>query len=228
MTDTLYKLVSFKLCPFVQRSLITLLEKGASYDIQYIDLAIKPDWFLKLSPLGKVPILILGDEVLFESAVINEFLDETAGEGRLMPDDPLLRARHRAWISVGTDILPSLFKMQHAADEQACLKYARAARDTLSLFEEELGSGPYFSGEAFTLVDASMAPALQRAAWCQELTPVLDLFGNLPEVAAWCDALLARESVIGSTVPEIRELFIAYGKGMKARDGEPAWFGQQL
>ncbi len=70
------ELISFNLCPFVQRSVITLNKKGIDYKITYIDLADKPDWFLALSPLGKVPVLKHGDEVLFESAVINEYLDE--------------------------------------------------------------------------------------------------------------------------------------------------------
>ena len=85
-----YKLISFKLCPFVQRSIITLLEKGVGYEIEHIDLSNKPQWFLDISPFGKVPVLVVDDDVvLFESAVINEFLDETAPGRRLHPDDPL-------------------------------------------------------------------------------------------------------------------------------------------
>ena len=69
-------LVSFHVCPFVQRSLIVLEEKGVRehYDIRYIDLEARPDWFLHYSPMGQVPILIVGDTVLFESAAINEFI----------------------------------------------------------------------------------------------------------------------------------------------------------
>ena len=228
MTDKTYKLVSFKLCPFVQRAVITLQEKGVPYDIEYIDLKNKPDWFLELSPLGKVPILTIGDHVLFESAVINEFIDETAGETRLMPEDPILRARHRAWISVVSEVLGGLFKVQHAGDREAALKFARGVRHTLSLFEDELGDGPFFAGEAFSLVDATMAPALQRAAWCEEIAPELDLFSAAPRVAAWRDALLKRPAVQNSTVPDIRELFRAYVADMKGRDDEPAWLGTKV
>ncbi|HEY9734725.1 MAG TPA: glutathione S-transferase N-terminal domain-containing protein, partial [Trichocoleus sp.] len=64
------KLISHKLCPYVQRSIITLIEKQIPHERAYIDLAHKPDWFLQRSPLGKVPILLVGEEVLFESAVI--------------------------------------------------------------------------------------------------------------------------------------------------------------
>ncbi len=228
MTDTTLKLVSFKLCPYVQRSVITLLEKGVPYEIEYIDLKNKPDWFLELSPLGKVPILLVGEDVLFESAVINEFIDETAGEDRLMPVDPIPRARHRAWISVANELFGGLFKLQHASDKVAAMKFAQGVRRTLSLFDDELGDGPFFDGEAFSLVDATMAPALQRTSWVEEIAPELDLFSATPKVAAWRDALLALPSVAGSTVPDILELNRAYISDMKGRGGEPAWLASRV
>src|SRR6516225_3257669 len=71
-------LVSHDLCPFVQRAVIALTEKGVPFDRIYIDLADKPDWFLAISPLGKVPLLKVGDDgVIFESAVILEYLEDT-------------------------------------------------------------------------------------------------------------------------------------------------------
>ena len=78
---TKLRLISFPLCPYVQRAAIALAEKGVDFERIDIDLANKPDWFLKLSPLGKVPVLVVEqdgrEEVLFESAVIAEYLDET-------------------------------------------------------------------------------------------------------------------------------------------------------
>lgn len=93
-------LVSFNVCPFVQRSLIVLEEKRVRdhYDIRYIDLDAKPDWFLRYSPMGQVPILIVGDTVLFESVAINEYLDDVSPGPSLHPQDPLRRAHNRAWI----------------------------------------------------------------------------------------------------------------------------------
>ena len=70
------KLVSFEACPFVQRVAITLQYKGIDYDIEYVDLGSPPDWFLAISPLKKVPLLIVDGTVIFESAVINEYIDE--------------------------------------------------------------------------------------------------------------------------------------------------------
>jgi len=73
-----YELVSFKICPFVQRARITLLHKRVPHTVTYIELKAPPAWFPTISPLGKVPLLrVDGGAVLFESAVINEFIDET-------------------------------------------------------------------------------------------------------------------------------------------------------
>ncbi len=73
------KLISHKLCPYVQRAVIALTEKGVPFERIDIDLANKPEWFLKISPLGKTPVLVVGDHAIFESAVILEYLEETQG-----------------------------------------------------------------------------------------------------------------------------------------------------
>src|SRR5436853_7779752 len=88
-------LISHKLCPYVQRAVIALTEKGVPFTRRDVDLANKPDWFLRVSPLGKTPVLLVGDLAIFESAVILEYLEETQPT-RLHPTDPLARARHRA------------------------------------------------------------------------------------------------------------------------------------
>ena len=100
-------LVSFKTCPYVQRSVITLKHKGVPFDITYIDLADPPAWFTAMSPLGKVPVVEVTEDngtktVLFESAVINEFADEIS-EGTLLPQDPVRKARARAWIEFASE-----------------------------------------------------------------------------------------------------------------------------
>ncbi len=88
-------LVSYHLCPYVQRAAIAADEEGIALRREFIDLSAKPDWFLALSPTGKVPLLRVGEAVLFESAAICEYLDETSPSPALLPADPLGRARHR-------------------------------------------------------------------------------------------------------------------------------------
>ena len=224
------KLISFNLCPFVQRSVAVLEEKGVPYDIEYIDLDHKPEWFLKLSPLGKVPVLLVSDEVLFESAVIAEYIDETTSGPRLLPDDALARAKSRAWIEACSDLVRKTHRLYSAGDEEKARKAAVNARSALCRFEEVLGDGPFFSGEAFSLVDAAAAPPLQRLLWCNEAAPSLQLFDDLPKVTAWLDTLLAYPAVQKSAVPELRDLFLESLKnyGDEAKGKPPSWVGTHL
>ena len=104
------KLVSFKVCPFVQRVAITLQYKGIDYDIEYIDLGSPPEWFLAISPLKKVPLLIVDSTVIFESAVINEYIDE-AYQPMLHPEDLLLKAINRSWIEFSNNISLYTFEL---------------------------------------------------------------------------------------------------------------------
>lgn len=97
-------LVSFSICPFVQRSRIVLNVKNTTYDIEYIDLANKPDWFLKRVPTGKVPALFIDEDTVFESTVINEYLDEVT-PGSLLPSAPLNRAQERSWIAFSEGLI---------------------------------------------------------------------------------------------------------------------------
>ena len=223
----MYKLVSFDVCPYVQRSVITLQEKGVPYEIEYIDLNNKPEWFMQLSPLGKVPILIIEDTVIFESATINEYLDEIAPGRKLQPSDPLQRAYNRAWIEFTSTVLVTRNQMQHAKTEQETRRLAAIVNGQLARLEEQIDNGPFFNGNDFSLVDAAAAPLFQRLAWLLELAPDLGVLDDLPKVTAWSEALLQRESVKRSTVADIRERYLGYlqGNGLAGNDKGPSWLG---
>lgn len=199
------ELISFRLCPYVQRSVITLLEKGVDFRITYIDLADPPDWFLKISPTEKVPLLRVGDAVLFESAVINEYLDET-NPPSLHPADPLRRAHNRAWIEFASGLLGTQYGLLTAktADEFE-QKRAEAARQ-LAQVDTQLGSGPYFNGPNFSLVDSAFAPAFMRFAILERYHP-LRLFAEGSRIAAWSRTLLAQASVRKSVPADFAQLF---------------------
>ena len=193
------KLISFDLCPFVQRSVITLMEKGVDFDIEYIDLANKPDWFLKLSPTGKVPVLQVGSEVLFESAVINEYLDESYAPMMHAPT-PLARAKHRAWIEFSGGLMVAHYHLTYGTEEAAFKNARQTLLEGLAKVENVLGQGPYFDGDKLSLVDAAWAPLLLRLATLAK-HGLEDFTAHTPKVAAWQKALLARPSTLGS-VPE--------------------------
>jgi len=206
-----FRLISFELCPYVQRSVMTLREKKVAYDIDYIDLSDRPDWFVELSPLGKVPVLeVTRDDgskvVLFESVVINEYLDEVTG-GSMLPADPLDRAHSRAWIEFGNAVLSDAFSITSAKDEAALAKVLEKLGTKLDRLEREIGTGPFFLGAEVSLVDAAFTPALQRLSWANEIHPAMAIFEGRHKVARWWSTLAERESVRGSAVHDLREQF---------------------
>ncbi|MDH5183771.1 MAG: glutathione S-transferase family protein [Gammaproteobacteria bacterium] len=205
------ELISFKLCPFVQRSVITLLEKGVEFDITYIDLAEPPEWFLQISPLGKVPVLRVGDEVLFESAVINDYLDEVNSPS-LHPADPLAKAQNRAWIEFTSNLIIDQYQLMIAATEEEYHKADEAIRTKLRQLEQQLTTGAYFNGEEFSLVDAAIAPVFMRFEILGSWHEMAGLYQDTPKVDHWQQTLLQRSSVQNSVVEEFSDelrLYIA-------------------
>lgn len=198
------ELISFKICPFVQRSVIMLQEKGVDYDINYINLKEPPGWFKDVSPLGKVPVLKVGDEVVFESAVIMEYLDEV-NPPSLHPADPLHKAHNRAWIEFASTLIMCQFNMVMAQEQEACDKAEQELRGKLALLNEQL-VGPFFNGEEFSMVDAAYAPLFMRMALLEQWCP-MGLLEGMPKMQTWSESLLARPSVQNSVVEELPQLY---------------------
>ena len=199
-------LISFKTCPFVQRAVITLKHKSIDFDITYIDLADPPDWFLELSPLAKVPVLKVDDEVLFESAVINEYLDEITGGG-LQPREPLARAKNRAWIEFASNMLGNLYMMKMSKDEERYTKYRDLLISQCHRVEKRLGDGPWFNGEQFSLADTAFAPFFRQNSVAENKLSVLDP-ETMPQVDAWAQRLLALPEVRNSVVNDFDDLYL--------------------
>ena len=193
-------LVSHHLCPYVQRVAIALAERGIAHERLTIDLAIKPAWFAALSPLGKVPLLKVGDAVLFESQVICEYLEDVL-EQKLHPADPLVRARHRAWIEVGSAILGDVWGFETARDADTAAGKAAALRAKFERLEAALGDGPFFAGTRFSLVDAAVGPVFRYFDVFEALGQTA-ILADLPKLAAWRAALAARPSVRDAAVSD--------------------------
>ncbi|WP_407146456.1 glutathione S-transferase family protein [Bradyrhizobium sp. ORS 86] len=208
------KLISHKLCPYVQRAVIALAEKGAPFERIDIDLAHKPDWFLKISPLGKVPVLVVtgddGKEVaLFESNVICEYIEETQADARLHPQDPLLRAEHRAWMEFGSAILGDLWGLETTTDAATFDSKRQAVAAKFARVEAALGAGPFFAEQSFSLVDAVFAPIFRYFDVFDQLTD-LAVFAETPKVRTWRAALAQRPSVRSAVSPDYPDLLRAF------------------
>src|SRR5467141_1849050 len=212
-----YMLVSFKTCPWVQRSAIVFREKNTEFELRHIQPDNRPDWFLAISPHKKVPVLSIDDKVsMFESNAIKEYLDETISP-RLHPEDPVERAINRAW----TDYVPTFASGVTAAayaDTEA--DYNKAAEEIPVPFErlekalEKQGSGPFFNGGRYSLVDAAYAPFLQRYVFLDRVKR-LGQIEKFPRLKAWSEALLARPST--HSFPEA-EFEAMYRDNLKRRN----------
>jgi glutathione S-transferase len=194
------KLISHKLCPYMQRAVIALTEKRIPFERIDIDLANKPDWFLKVSPLGKTPVLMVGDHAIFESAVILEYLEETQAHP-LHPADALRRAEHRAWIEFGSAVLNDIAGLYSAADQAAFKAKAAQLEARFARLETRLIAAPWFDGETFSLVDAVFGPVFRYFDVFDEIGEFGILSGK-PKLARWRSALAARPSVKSAVSPD--------------------------
>jgi glutathione S-transferase len=206
-----YMLVSFKTCPWVQRSAILLREKNTPFEFRHIEPDNRPDWFLAISPHKKVPVIRIDDkDSLFESSAINEYLDETV-EPRLHPADPLQRAINRAWTDYVPTFASSVTGCAYAATEEA---YKAAIAKIPEAFEriekalEKQGSDPLFNGKTYSLVDAAYAPFLQRYVFLDGIKKI-GLMAKYPRLQAWTDALMARPSTHSFPPAEFEAMYRA-------------------
>jgi len=206
-----YLLVSFKTCPWVQRSAIVLREKKVEFEFRHIEPDNRPDWFLAISPHKKVPVLRVDDKFsLFESSAINEYLDETIAP-RLHPEDPVQRAINRAWTDYVPTFAESVTGMAYSDDEAA---YKAAAAKIPTAFErleralDRQGAGPLFNGTKYSLVDAAYAPFLQRYYYLDRIRPVGQI-EKYPRLKAWAETLLKRPSTHSFPEAEFETLYRA-------------------
>jgi glutathione S-transferase len=187
------KLISHKLCPYVQRAVIALTEKGVPFERIDIDLANKPDWFLALSPLGKTPVLQVGDTAIFESAVILEYLEETQPKS-LHPADALRRAEHRGWIEFGSTVLSDIAGFYAAPDEATFAARTAQLEARFARLERRVAASPWFDGGEFSLVDAVFGPVFRYFDVFDTIADFGILAGK-PKLARWRQRLAARPSV---------------------------------
>ena len=161
-------LYSYGGCPFARRTRMTLAAKNLDYELVEIDLRNRPDNFNEISPYGKVPVLFHNGERLYESAIINEYLDEVFAEPQLMPSDPLLKAQARIWMNYcDTRFSGASWQYMQAGDDEEKLAAARdALRECFVFIEHEglrkLSDGPYWLGDRFTLLDIQFATFFSR------------------------------------------------------------------
>lgn len=220
------KLISHALCPYVQRAVIVLEEKRIAYERIDIDLGQKPDWFLAVSPLGKTPVLQVAGCAIFESAVICEYLEETTPHP-LHRADPLTRARHRSWMEFASAVLQSIAGVYSAPDAAGLEARLADLTSKFAAVESALAAGerrgPYFDGEAFSMVDAAFAPVFRYFDVFDRIDDAaLRAHLSLPPAAAAWRAALGQRASVRKAAPDdyperLRQFLIRRGGELSRR-----------
>jgi glutathione S-transferase len=204
-------LISHKLCPYVQRVAIALAEKSLPFARVDIDLAAKPGWFLAMSPLGKTPVLQVGNAAIFESAAILEYLED-AYSPPMHPADSLVRADNRAWIEVSSSILNDIAGFYAATTPETFAAKTKALKEKFGQLEGRVSAGPYFAGPEFSMVDAVFAPVFRYFDVFDTIADFGILEGK-PKTARWRQVLRERASVQAAAAadyaPRLRMFLLA-------------------
>jgi glutathione S-transferase len=186
-----------------------------------------PSWFERISPLGKVPLLLVrekeGDEpvVLFESAVVNEYMDEVTPPS-IQQKNPLKKAGERAWIEASGELLGLTYPLMVSSDLTEIQEAVEDVWRILGQVEAVLPGGRFFRGTEFSLVDAAFAPLFQRLLLMKPIREDSH-WKKLPKTREWATALLKLPEVQDSTIPEFNAKFAAFLKKMGS-----AWSDQLI
>ena len=183
------KVISFNICPFVQRVTALLEAKNIAYEIEYISLKDKPQWFLDISPNGQVPVLVTETgAALFESDAIVEYIEEAFP--RLDPSVTIeQRAIDRAWSYLASKHYLVQCSAQRSADEQTLQERSLKLGKAFATIEPKLGDTVFFNTDAVGMVDIAWLPLLHRAAIIEQCTGY-DFLGGYPKIKQWQAQLL--------------------------------------
>ena len=199
MTDTI-ELFSAQVCPYAHRARLALAEKCVPFTMSEIDLANKSQRFLDISPYGKVPVLSHNGRTVYESAIVNEYLNDTFPGPSLMPDDPYLKAQARIWIDYfDNQFLDIYYDALENQDRSKDADYREKIAAGFRCIENDgmaklSGDGPYWLGAEISLVDLAYYPFFERLpAWIQHRG--INIPGECTRLRKWNEAMLDLPSV---------------------------------
>ncbi|MGE5339108.1 MAG: glutathione S-transferase N-terminal domain-containing protein [Gemmatimonadota bacterium] len=184
-------------CPFSQRCRFVLFEKGMDFEIKDVDLFNKPEDINVMNPYGQVPILVERDLILYESNIINEYIDERFPHPQLMPADPVMRARARLFLfNFERELFIHVQTLENSNNQKAIDKAKLLIRDRLTQLAPILLKNKYMLGDDFSMLDVAIAPLLWR----------LDHYGiDLPKSAAplmkYAERIFSRPAYIEALTP---------------------------
>jgi len=206
------ELYSASVCPFAHRTRLTLMEKGLDFQLIEIDLNNKPDWFSEVSPYGKVPVIKHQENRIWESAIINEYLEEAFPELPLLPESPGERALARIWIDfANTKLVPAFYKMLLEQNPEKQTKWKTQFQEHLQFMEKEgmqklSSNGKYWLGNGLSLVDLTFYPWFERFCILEHYRDVF-IPPSCSLLKHWWQEMSQRESV--QQIKNAPEFYIA-------------------
>ncbi|WP_419906975.1 glutathione S-transferase family protein [Hoeflea sp.] len=203
------KIVSFKICPFVQRVTALLEAKDIDYEVEFISLSDKPQWFLDISPNGQVPVLITDDgTALFESDAIVEYLEEAFPP--LQPGISLeQKATNRAWSTLASKNYLVQCGAQRSPDAIVLEERSDKLAKAFDAVEMQLGDSPYFNSDDIGMVDIAWLVLLHRADIIERRSGY-DFLGGRPKLKAWQKQLLQSDIAKRSVASDFEDAFAAF------------------
>jgi len=208
------ELISFKLCPFAQRAIILLNAQKIDFEITYINPMDPPDWFKAISPTGQVPLLKADDQIIFESSVITEFINDISVTN-IHPENVVQKANNRSWIAFSSSMFDDMFGMV-VGDEEKFNASKSALFGKLKKLETVKNTETFFNGDSFNMIDAAMAPIFMRLAWINEFTDNALSLAEFKNLSAWSKSILAVETVKTSVFDGLDDV---YYSNIEGREG---------
>ena len=219
-------LYSIAVCPFAQRTKIALTLKGIPYDVTEFDISKPmPEWFQKMNPEERVPVIRYQNRVLNESAVINEYLEDLFPETALFPKDLFQKALSRVWIAWASDtFIPAMYTLlmnQERAQDETLQQEALASFAQLNRWLMEHNPTGTYAWDTFGMVDLSFAPFFQRYCLNEHYRGFrVPETAEFARVLKWRDALLAHPVVKTTGMANEKYIQYYYDYSLGYGDGE--------
>jgi RNA polymerase-associated protein len=187
--------------PFSQRCRIVLYEKGMDFEIIDVDLMNKPEDLAVMNPYNTTPVLVERDLVLYESNIINEYIDERFPHPQLMPADPVMRARARLFLFRFEQELFTHVKALESGPVKGHDKARLYVRENLIQIAPIFVKQKFMLGEEFSMLDVAIAPLLWRLDHYQvqlskQAAPLLKYAERLFTRQAFIDSMTASEKAM--------------------------------
>lgn len=199
------ELFSARVCPYAHRTRLVLAEKDVAFELTEIDFKNKPERFLAISRYGKVPAIVHDGNEIYESAIIDEYLEEVFPEPPLMPADPGLRAQLRIWIDYCDDhflddFYAAIRNQDAGRHAELKAKVDQHLRTIEGGFAALCGEGPYWLGSEASLLDFAYYPFFERLpAWTHYRG--IGIPDDCPRLSAWVAVMAERPSVKAIATP---------------------------